>query len=88
MTLYMTHDGLYGWKTESNAVRWFNSEYQAKLYGLVQLECNIDNDEEVNAYMREFNLALDTMREKNHTKAEFGILGHFMFTVEEDKEEQ
>lgn len=87
MTLYITHDGLYGWKTETDSVKWFNSEYQAKLYGLIELECNIDDEEEVRLYMNEFNLALDTMREKNHTKAEFGILGRFMYTVEEGKDE-
>lgn len=83
MTLFITNDGMFGWQIDNEPIKWFNSEYQAKMYGLIQFECDIDNEYEVKNYMEEFHVALDTMREKRHTKAEFNILGDFLYTMEE-----
>lgn len=85
MTLYMTHDGMFGWEVDGR-LKWFNSEYQARVYGLIQFDYNSEDEDEVNKYMREFDVALEIMREKRHTKAEFGILGSFMYTVGEEDE--
>lgn len=84
MTLYMTNDGMFGWQiTNTSTVKWFNSEYQARLYGLIQFDYNVEDDYEVSLYNQEFSIALDIMREKRHNKAEFGMLGKFMYTVDE-----
>lgn len=87
MTLYVTHDGMFGWQIDNGAVKWFNSEYQARLYGLIQFDYNIEDDDEISKYNKEFDVALDIMREKRHNKAEFGMLGSFMYTIGEDFDE-
>jgi hypothetical protein len=78
MTLFITHDGKYGWQKDDDAkVRWFDTEFSAKMFGA----CSHDlSDEDTMLFANAFDDILLLMRTRNHMAAEFNEHGGFVRT--------
>lgn len=82
MKLIKTNDGLFGWNL-NNKMIWCNTH--AELYSIGWHHVATRNDPEwYTSFVREVDYALDVMARQNHTMAEFGIFGSFMYSLEED----
>jgi hypothetical protein len=86
MQVIRTHDGLVGIKVskEANTI-WIESLTMLEAlvhscYIKLGNECPTKREVE-----REVSIALDYMAQHNHTVAEFGVLGSFMYTEQEEE---
>jgi hypothetical protein len=81
MQLICTKDGVLSWKLETKTI-WCASFKDAVEVGWENSK-NLLSDLSEEEFTAEMNYAIDTMRSKNHNRAEFGIYGTFMFTTQE-----
>ena len=78
MQLIKSNDGLIGWKIQGR-VLWCSSLEEAYTIGWGQFG-RIRSPEEKIDWQGEVNAAIDTMVAKNHSLANFGVFGNFMYS--------
>lgn len=78
MQLIKSNDGLIGWKIQGR-VLWCSSLEEAYSIGWGQIG-KIKSPEEEIYWRDEVNFAMDTMLSKNHSLANFGVFGNFMYS--------
>lgn len=82
MTLLRTDDGMYGWLDRaSGEVKWFTNPERLKLYGAASLSLS---REEFKIFSREVDYALRHLSRSRDSMAEFGLMGSFMYTHNDD----
>ena len=86
MNILYTSDGLIGVKSKlSNKVIWCSSVEEAVPIARSTYKFLSQHDiPSLGKIDQEMRVAINEMIKYNHTKAEFGILGNFMYTIEEE----
>ena len=81
MKLIKTNDGLFGWNL-NNKMIWCDSRHELISIGWAHVAKRKDLGEYEN-FCKDIAYALDYMTLVNHSVAEFGIFGSFMYTTED-----
>ena len=76
MVFIRTHDGRVGWEV-NGVIQWFNTDYQAKMWGEVQYDFDMS---EIAEFQREFDRMMDHLSKTGDTRAHFGVYGTFMYS--------
>ena len=81
MRLIKTNDGMYGWNLAGKMI-WCDDRLQLHHIGWAHIAKRKD-PEEFMFFCRDVRHALDYMAKVNHSVAEFGVFGTFMYTTED-----
>ena len=82
MKLIKTNDGLFGWNLNGKMI-WCDTRAELNTIGWHHVATRND-PEWYTSFVREVDCALDTMRMRNHSMADFGVFGSFIYSSEED----
>lgn len=82
MKLIKTNDGLMAWKI-NDTISWYSSINELSNAGVRLLASSSFSHVDANYFAQEVDFALETMRKLNHSVAEFGVYGSFIFSKSE-----
>lgn len=82
MRLIKTNDGLFGWNLDGKMI-WCDSRAELNTIGWNHVARRKDPDELAD-FCREVSYALDHMARMNHSIADFGVFGTFMYSTSDE----
>lgn len=85
MKLLRTNDGMIGIVTKETPVKWFVDIQPATHYMWMHYHRLGNHKPEWEEMKSEVGMAIRHMIKENHTKAEFGVFGGFIFSTKEEE---